>query len=150
VQFELVKRIATQPAAAFAVLADIVEWPQIVAAIRSIEILTPGPIRPGSRLRERRVLFGHEATQELEVETIDRPHRLRLLAEHPHLHYELDYQIDAIFGGGCRFTLVFRSRPDTAPRHTLQPLMTPIMEMTLRDELEQDLNDLAAAFDRVD
>jgi hypothetical protein len=69
---------------------------------------------------------------------------------YPHLHYELDHQLDAIFGRGCRFTLVFRSRPDVEPRQKLQPLMTPVMKTTLRDELEQDLNDLTAAFNRVD
>jgi hypothetical protein len=150
VQIELAKTVATQPAAAFAVLADIVDWPQIISSIRNVELLTPGPIRAGTRLREDRIVFGHEATQDLEVETIERPHRLRLLVEHPDLHYELDHLIDGIYGGGCRLMLIFRSRPRTAPGETLQPLMTPFMEIALRDELEQDLSDLAAALARED
>jgi len=51
--------------------------------------LTPGPIRAGTRLRQDRIVFCREATQDLEVETIDRPPRLRLLVEHPDLNYEL-------------------------------------------------------------
>jgi len=57
-------------------------------------VLTPGPIRAGTRIREDRVLFGRNGTQELEVTTIERPHRLRLLVHHPDLHYELDHLID--------------------------------------------------------
>jgi len=150
VQIELAKTVATEPAAAFAVLADIVDWPLIISAVRSVELLTPGPIRVGTRLREDRIVFGRDATLDLEVETIERPRRLRLLVEHPDLHYELDHLIDAIYGGGCRLMLIFRSRPKTAPGQTLQPLMTPFMETALRDELEQDLSDLAAAFARQD
>lgn len=149
-QIELAKIVATQPAAAFAVLADIVDWPQIISSIRSVELLTPGPIRAGTRLREDRIVFGHDTTQDMEVETIAPPRRLRLLVEHPDLNYELDHLIDAIYGGGCRLMLICRSRPKTAPGRILQPVMTPFMEITLRDELERDLSDLAAALARRD
>ena len=40
--------------------------------MRSIEVLTPGQIRAGARLREERVMFGAEPTHELGVVTIDR------------------------------------------------------------------------------
>lgn len=149
-QIELAKTVATQPAAAFEVLADVLDWPQIISSIRSVELLTPGPIRVGTRLREDRIVFGRDATLDLEVETFERPHRLRLLVEHPDLHYELDHLIDAIYGGGCRLMLIFRSRPKTAPGQTVQAVMTPLMQIALRDELEQDLSDLAAAVARQD
>jgi hypothetical protein len=41
--------------------------------------------------------------------------------------------------------LTFRSRPATPTGRALQPLMSPFMEITLRDELERDLSDLATA-----
>jgi hypothetical protein len=31
-------------------------------------------------------MFGAEVTQEVEIATIERPHRLRLLVDHPDLH----------------------------------------------------------------
>jgi len=114
----------------------------------SVEVLTPGPIRAGTRLREHRVMFGAEATHELEVVTVDRPHRFRLQVDHPDLHFELDYLIDAVYGGSGRMMLIFRSHPATAPGHVRQPLMAPFMSVTLRDELERDLADFAAAIDR--
>jgi hypothetical protein len=110
--------------------------------------LTPGPIQTGTRLREDRIMFGAEVTQEVEIATIERPHRLRLLVDHPDLHYELDHLVDAIYGGSCRMMLIFRSSPATAAGRGLQPLMSPFMGVTLRDELEQDLSDLATAVSR--
>ncbi|MGZ5889960.1 MAG: hypothetical protein ACXWJS_05120 [Hyphomicrobium sp.] len=44
--------------------------------------------------------------------------------------------------------LIFRSHPATAPGQVLQPLMAPFMSVSLRDELERDLADFAAAIDR--
>jgi hypothetical protein len=85
----------------------------------------------------------------LEVATFERPHRLCLLADHPDLHYELDHLLDAVYGGGCRMMLIFRSRPATPAGRALQPLMSPFVEITLRDELEQDLSDLVTAVSAV-
>jgi Polyketide cyclase / dehydrase and lipid transport len=148
VQINLMKTVAAQPAAAFALVANVVDWPQIIRSIISIEVLTPGPIRASTRLREHRIMFGRDRVQELEVATIERPHRLRLLVDHTDLNYELDHVIDAVYGGGCRIMLIFRSRPETQAGRAVQPFMTPFMGITLRDELEQDLSDLAAAVTR--
>jgi hypothetical protein len=145
VQIELAKTVAAQPAAAFATVANVTDWPQIIDSIKRIELLTPGPIRVGTRLREDRIMFGRDITQDMQVATLERPHRLRLFAEHPDLHYEVDYLIDAVYGGGSRIMLVFRSRPETPAGRTLHPFMTPLMGITLRDELERDLSDLASA-----
>jgi hypothetical protein len=84
-------------------------------------VLTPGPIRAGTRLRDDRIMFGRDSIQVMQVATIERPHRLRLFIEHPDLHYELDHLIDAVYGGGCRISLVFRSRPETPARGAVHP-----------------------------
>ena len=144
-QIELTKQVAATPAVAFEVVSNVTDWPKYVDAIESIEVLTPGPVRTGTRLRERRTLFGRESTHEMEVAEIERPHRFRLFIDHPDFHYELDHLIDAVYGGGCRLTRVFRSRPQTTVGHAAHPFLTPYMEITLRDELERDLTDLAAA-----
>jgi hypothetical protein len=145
VQIDLAKTVAAQPAVAFAAVANVTDWPRIIESIRSVEVLTPGPIRVGTRLREDRIMFGRDSIQEMQVATIEKPHRLRLFVEHPDLHYELDHLIDAVHGGGCRIMLIFRSRPETPAGSALHPFMTPLMGTTLRDELERDLSDLAAA-----
>jgi len=97
--------------------------------------------------QEDRIIFGAKSTHELEIATLERPRRLHLLS-HPNLHFELDHLIDGVYGGSCRMMLILRSRPTSAPEQTLQPLMAPFMGVTLRDELEQDLSDLATAVRR--
>jgi hypothetical protein len=72
------------------------------------------------------------------------PRRLRIIPYDPDLRYELDHIIDAI-GGGSRLLMVFRSRPQTIAGKGLLPLMSPFLEIRLRDELEQDMDDLTAA-----
>ncbi len=72
-QIELAKTVASRPATAFAIVANVVDWPEIISSIKSIEVLTPGPIRAGTRLREDRIMFGRDLTQELEIATIERP-----------------------------------------------------------------------------
>jgi hypothetical protein len=145
VQIELAKTVSPPPADVFAVVGNVLEWPRIIRSIKKVELLTPGPLRTGSRLRAERIMFGRSGMHRLEIADLDRPHRLRMLVEHPDLHYELDHVVDAVYGAGCRIMLIFRSRSATSAGQALQPLMTPFMEITLRDELEQDLSDLAAA-----
>jgi hypothetical protein len=41
--------------------------------------------------------------------------------------------------------LIFRSRPATAAGRGLHPFITSVAEITLRDELERDLSDLASS-----
>jgi hypothetical protein len=41
--------------------------------------------------------------------------------------------------------VVFRSKPQTIAGKGLLPLMSPFMEIRLRDEPEQDMDDLVAA-----
>ncbi|HEY1979594.1 MAG TPA: hypothetical protein VGH13_05875 [Xanthobacteraceae bacterium] len=147
-QIEVAKTVAARPIAAFAIVSNVVDWPDIIRSVSNIEVLTPGPIRVGTRMREDRVMFGAMSTHELEIATLERPRRLHLLVSHPNLHFELDHLIDGVYGGSCRMMLILRSRPASVPEQTLQPLMAPFMSVTLRDELEQDLSDLATAVRR--
>ena len=65
------------PAIAFAIIASIPDWPKVIDSIRSVELLTPGPVRPGTIFLEDRVIFGPESVQQMEVITLERPRRLR-------------------------------------------------------------------------
>jgi hypothetical protein len=145
VQIDLRRSVAAEPAEAFGTVADVMEWPLLIGSVRSVELLTPGPIDEGSQLRVSRFLFGRETTQKLEVASLDPPRRLLLVVEDPDLHFELDHVIDGIFGGGSRVMLIFRSRSKTQVGKAAHPFMSPIMEITLRDELEEDLSDLTHA-----
>lgn len=143
-QIEVVRTVAAPPRAVFSAVSDIANWPRIFRTVHEVEVLTSGPIRVGTRLRESCVMLGHEATVTMEVATLEPPHRLRLTAENRGMHWERDYLIDAL-ELGSRITLIFRTRPENAVGRTFQPLMSPFMQIKLRDELEQDLADLTTA-----
>ena len=96
-QLALARTGAARPLTAFKTVADIVEWPQIIRSIRSVELLTPGRIRAGTRLREQRIMFGHETIEDVRIAEIERPRRLRLVAENQEINYELD-QPDRLVG----------------------------------------------------
>lgn len=129
---------------AFAVVTDIASWAEMISSINDVELLTAGPLRAGTRLRIQRVMFGHETTEEMEIVEIERPRRLRLAGGSHDLDYERDHIIDAT-QAGSRLTLIFRPRPSNQVSRAALPFMTPLMEISLRDELERDLVDLAAA-----
>ena len=140
-QIEVARTVAARPATVFAAVADIANWPLLIRSVRAIELLTPRPIRVGTRLRQTR---DHETTDELEVVTFERPRRLRHVGETRGMHYELDHLVDAL-SLGSRLMMILRSRPETPTGRGLQDFVAPFMEIKLRGDLEQDLSDLAAA-----
>jgi hypothetical protein len=144
VQIELKRVVAARPPQAFATVAHVEDWPLIIRSVKSVELRTKGPIRAGSWLRARRIMLGRETIEDIEVVEIERPRRLRLVVENPDIRYELDHVIDAV-DGGSRLMLIFRAKAETSAGRALLPLMTPFLEIKLRDELEQDLADLASA-----
>jgi hypothetical protein len=145
-QIELAKRVAARPQKVFETVVDAVHWPQIMRSVIAVEVLTGGPLRVGTRLREIHVMFGQQTTEELQVMELERPRRLRLAGQNHGLHYERDHIIDAL-DVGSRLMLIFRTKPQTQSQtgRALMDFITPYMEVNLRDELERDLADLAAA-----
>ncbi|MCP1908832.1 hypothetical protein ACVIWU_005784 [Bradyrhizobium sp. USDA 4509] len=85
-------------------------------------MLTAGPIRAGTRLREDRVMFGAEATHELEVVTVHVQRQAR---------HDADLSQPSGDGAGT----------GTAAAHGAA------MRVSLRDELERNA-DFAATIDR--
>ena len=68
-QIEVHKTVAARPPAVFKIVADIMNWPQIIGSVTAIELLTCGRVRVGTRVRLTRIMHGHQMTEELEVET---------------------------------------------------------------------------------
>ena len=78
-RIEVHKTVAARPPAVFKIVADIMNWPQIIGSVTAIELLTCGRVRVGTRVRLTRIMHGHQMTEELEVETFERPRGLRLV-----------------------------------------------------------------------
>jgi hypothetical protein len=147
-QIEVRKPIDASNAKIFSVVSEIEQWPEIMRSVRSVHPLTPPPFGPGSRFQQLRVMLRHSVYHDVEILVFDRPHRLLLSATSADLDYQLDHLIESVFGAGPRLTMIFRSQPRTLLHDRSQPFLAPFMGITLRDELEQDLGDLAAAVER--
>jgi hypothetical protein len=146
-QIEVHKTVAASPPAVFKTVSDITDWPQIIGSVIAIELHSPGRIGVGTRLRLTRMMFGHETTEELEVEAFERPRRLCLIGQSRGMHYARDHVIDALHVGS-RLMLIFRNRPEGEPSRAAQDFISPFLQINLRDELERDLVDLATAASR--
>ena len=53
VQINVARLLAAKPASIFATVADVLSWPQIIGSVTRVELLTPGALAPGTRLRRR-------------------------------------------------------------------------------------------------
>ena len=71
--FEVSTVISASPERVFALFTDLAHAPDNIRAIKKLELLTPGPMCMGTRFRETRVMFGKEATEEMEVIERTRP-----------------------------------------------------------------------------
>jgi uncharacterized membrane protein len=129
-------------AAVFALFADLASAPQNISAIQELELLTDGPVGVGTRWREARILFGHEAVEEMEITLYEPDERYRVEAESCGAHYLTEFRFEDTGSRTTRVTVTF----DSTPRSVLAYLMLPLcwlLKGSLRRALAQDMDDLA-------
>jgi len=68
-------RIAARPSAVIAFISDPVNAPRWMKALEVAELITPGPVGPGSRFREAMSAGGERIEAICEVVELDRDHR---------------------------------------------------------------------------
>ena len=134
------------PDVVFQAAADIAGWPAFISGIQSVELLTPGPIAVGTRLRETRVMFGRSATEEMTIAELAPPQRFVLTAFNHGTAYRAEHRFEPM-GRQTRLILVFEGRPV----RLLARLFTPLGWLfagTLRRQLAADLADLKGEAER--
>jgi hypothetical protein len=129
----------------FARAADFARAPETITAIKKIEMLTPGPTRVGTRFRETRVMFGREATEEMEVVAFEPPRRIALGAESCGCRYHSELRFTPAAGGGTDVEMTFVGTPLTLFAKIVGGLMLPLMKKAMVKACGQDLRDLKAA-----
>ncbi len=67
----LTRQIAAPLKAVYSEFTDIANVWEHIEGITKIEMLTDGPLRPGTRFRETRIMFKREATEEFEVTAVE-------------------------------------------------------------------------------
>jgi uncharacterized protein YndB with AHSA1/START domain len=129
----------------FQMFTDIEHGPAHVSDIKRIEILTPGPIRRGTRWRETRNLVGVQDSAEMEITSFER-NRMYTIT-----HHKAGVQVDTSFwfepvDGGTNVSIEFELEPGGVPPGFLAPLGWAI-EGKVKQVLSHDLADLKHAIE---
>lgn len=129
--------------AVFAHVVAIARWPAVIRGIETVEMLTEGPVRVGSRFRETRLMHGTRATEEMTVAVLAPPELLVLTAESHGTRYRVEHRL-ALEGKGTRLALVFAGQPATLLARLLMPLGL-LFAGAVRRQIAADLEDLKRA-----
>jgi len=138
-RFAITEQFACAPQRAFAAVTDFAAAPGYVSGIDSTEILTPGPLGVGSRIRETRTLYGRSATEEMEISAWDPPRSAVIEARSHGAHYVSSYTVTPR-DGGAEVRLVFEARPLTLSARLLS-FLTRRMFKGVRNMMIRDLRE---------
>ena len=137
------KHIDAAPSRTFAVFSDFPNAPALIRGIKKLELTTPGPVRQGTRFKETRVMFGKEATEEMEIVEFEPGKSYAFACESCGAYFHSRFTF-APEGSGTRVEL----RLETQARSLFAKLMSPLTGLMLKQVVkacEQDVEDLRKA-----
>ncbi len=135
------QQINASPTVVFETLTNYSKRAEIVSGVQTCEVLSDGPVGKGTRFRETRVMFGREASEEMEISEFDPPRSLVLEADNHGAHYRTAHQLDSA-GDGVLVTLTFGATATNFIAKIMVVLMMPLMKKSIARCLQQDLVDL--------
>ncbi len=141
--FSISRVLPGAPERVFQILTDFPNAAKNIGGIERVEMLTEGPVGPGTRFRETRVFMKKEATEEMEVVGWDPPRSYTLGA----FSCGCDFRTQVSFvpeGDGTRVTMDFESTPRTLAAKLSAPLGA-LMMGPMKKCIEQDLIDAGNA-----
>jgi carbon monoxide dehydrogenase subunit G len=139
----LSKYIDAPPADVFSVAADFERIPAVIRGIKSIEMLTPGPIGVGTRFRETRIMFGRESSEEMTVTAFNPPRSCTLEAYTCGAQFISDHRFTPQ-GSGTLLELSIRTEPRTLLAKLAAPLGV-LMTGSMKKMILADMEDLKVA-----
>ena len=139
---EVSKQINAGQDAVFAVFSDLEKIAERITDIVKLEILARGDkVGVGTRWRETRVMFGKQATEEMEITSFTAPTGYRVEAKSHGSHYISEYRFQSQ-GQGTLVTMTFRAEPLNLFTRVMGFLMAPMMRKTMVNCLDKDMTDL--------
>jgi carbon monoxide dehydrogenase subunit G len=139
-QFAIKEQIDRSADEVFAALSNFSAAADMISGITKTEMLTEGPVGMGTRFRETRVMFGREATEEMEVTAFEVPHRYVLGGENHGCRYASEFLLTPK-GGGTEVSMSFEATPLTLVAKIMSVLMRPMMK-SMAKHCMQDLKDV--------
>ena len=144
-RLEIERTINASPAIVFERCSDFANSADTVEGIAKVEMLTDGPVGPGTRFRETRIMFGREATEEMEVEAYEPPRRYTLIAESHGARYHSEFLFEEV-PQGTHVKLTFDATPVTLFAKIMAVLTKP-MQKKVYELLCKDLDDIKASIE---
>ena len=135
--------IDAPPARVFEAITDLKSAPGRISAIKRLDVLTDGPVGVGTRFRETRVMFGREATAEMEITGFDPGRGYTTESESCGCKYSCSLAV-APERDGSRLTASFQGTPLTLPARVMSAIMMPLMRKSMVKAFEQELADIKA------
>ncbi len=142
---EVSRTIAATPARVWALVTDLADSERVIKGITKIERLDDGQgFGIGTRWRETRIMFGREATEEMEVTAIDEGHSYVVEADSKGAHYRSVITVDAA-DEGTLLTMSFVGEPKGVAAKALAATLGRMFQGATRKAFEKDVADIAAA-----
>ncbi|MCA8981648.1 MAG: SRPBCC family protein [Planctomycetes bacterium] len=140
---KLEHQVAAPPDRTFAVFSDLRNAANRVGGIKSLDVLTPGPIGKGTRFKETRVMMGKEATEEMTITDFQPGRSYTTEAASCGCHYKstLDFLPAS---NGTRVVFSMTSTPQSFMAKLMSPLMVMMMKGMMKKCMLADFTDLAA------
>lgn len=137
--------VAAPVARVWAVVCDLEAASDIITAITRVERLDDGEgFGVGTRWRETRTMFGREATEVMEVTTIEPERSYTVEADARGAHYRTIVGIEP-HGERTRLSMTFGAEPTGSVSKVMAATIGKLFERSTRKALQQDLTDIAAA-----
>ena len=141
-EIRLSKHIAAPIDVTFDVFSDIPNLQERIEGIVKVEVLSEVSQGVGTRWRETRVLFGREATEEMEISAFQPHHSYEVVASSRGFDYHSQYTF-AEAEGGTQVGLVFSGKATSLPARLMSPLGALFKKAT-QQALEADMDQLKA------
>lgn len=125
----------------FEVFTDLDNAADRIEGIKSLTVLTDGPVAVGTRFTETRVMFGKEATETMEFTEVTPPSQYVVEANSHGSHYKSVYGFEEI-AGGTKVTMSFMATPQSVFAKIMWFLMGKAMMKASRKCLADDMTDL--------
>ncbi len=141
------RRIAAPLPVVWELATNLPGAPEVMEAITSVEMLTPGPFGVGTRWRETRHVYGREASEVMEITDVVQGRSYTAQASSRGMHYVSTFTFEPTGDGdeGCEVSMRFGGTADARLAKVISAVTARAMAGSVRKALMADLDDLAAA-----
>ncbi|MGD9692656.1 MAG: SRPBCC family protein [Phycisphaerales bacterium] len=131
----------------FEVFTDLRSAPQCVSGIKSLDVLTDGPIGLATRFRETRVMFGKEASETMEITAFNPPNSYEVTADSHGCHYHSLLTFTPQGPNATTASMTFNATAKTIPAKLMGALMGWMVKGACRKAMQKDFDDLKRAIE---